>query len=145
MVRDLKLSPPSKGRIQQRLKKQLVTAAGKATRGARNRPAGHDWLVRHMERQNGRCAYCGIPMFLPPSRGKTGCRATLDHVVPLARSGRDTEENTVAACEACNAAKADMSAQLFRLSPFCVARQAYAATIPERPTLTVTVRKRRLT
>lgn len=136
---------PSKGRIQQTLKKQLVAKAARVTHPVRNKPAERDWLVRHVERQNGRCAYCGIRMFLPPVRGKAGRRATLDHVVPLARNGRDTEENTVAACDACNAAKADMSAQLFRLSPFCVARKAYAATVPERPTLTVTVRRRRLT
>lgn len=137
---------PSKGRIQQTLKKDLVVKAAKAVhaseQAARNR---HDWLVSHMERQSGHCAYCGIPMFLPPRRGKAGCRATLDHVIPLARSGRDTEENTVAACDACNAAKAYMSAPFFRSSPFCVARKAYAATVPEHPTLTVTVRRRRVT
>ncbi len=130
--------------MQQALKKQLVHQAAKALRPTRNKPAERNWLVRHMERQNGRCAYCGIAMFLPPSRGKADRRATLDHVVPIAQGGRDSESNTVAACEACNNAKADMRAQLFRLSPFCIARQAYAATVPARPaTLTVTVRRRR--
>jgi 5-methylcytosine-specific restriction endonuclease McrA len=137
-------NPPSKGRIQQTLKQQAARALAKM----RTRNPGHpNWLVRHVERQNGRCAYCGIPVFLPPGRGKADRRATLDHVVPLARGGPDSEANTVAACEACNAAKADMSAQAFRLSAFYIARKAYAATVPERKavTLTVTVRKRRRT
>ena len=82
-------------------------------------------------------------MFLSPRRGKADRRATLDHVVPLARGGPDSEANTVAACEACNGAKADISAQLYRLSAFCIARKAYAATVPERKTtpLIVTLRK----
>ena len=133
-------TPPSKGRIQQTLKQQ---AAREIARNRTRNPARHNWLVRHMERQAGRCAYCGIPMFMSPGRGKADRRATLDHVVPLTRGGADSEANTVAACEACNAAKADISAQLYRLSAFCIARKAYAATIPERKAapIIVTVRK----
>ncbi len=144
MARDLKFNAPNKGRIRQSLKKHLVSEAVRATKqAARDLGLHHDWLARHMERQNGRCAYCGIPMFLAPARGKADRRATLDHVVPLAKYGPDTEGNTVAACEACNKAKADMNAQLFRLSPFCIARKKFAATVPDR--LTVTVRRRRKT
>ncbi len=40
-----------------------------------------------------RCAYC-------PSEGKT-----IDHVVPLARGGRDEISNLVPACKACNSSK----------------------------------------
>lgn len=133
---------PTKGRTQQTLKKEIVHKAVKALHkseeASQNR---HDWLARHMERQNGRCAYCGIPMFLPPRRGRAGCLATLDHVIPLARSGRDTEANTVAACEVCNSAKGHMSAPFFRSSPFCIARRKYAETVPERPNLTVVKRR----
>ena len=136
-------SPPSKGRIQQRLKQQAERQFKKMQ--GRN-PAGHIWLARHFERQNGRCAYCGIPMLLPSLRGKkkpANRRATLDHVVPLVRGGADSEANTVAACVACNTAKADISAQIYRFSAFCIARKAYAATIPERKAapIIVTVRK----
>ena len=140
MARGLKTTPPGKGRIQQSLKQQAAREIARM----RTRNLGHpNWLVRHMEHQNGRCAYCGIPIFLPTDRGKADRRATLDHVLPLARNGADSEANTVAACAACNAAKADMSAQAFRLSAFCIARKAYAATVPERKAVTITARKRR--
>jgi 5-methylcytosine-specific restriction endonuclease McrA len=140
---------PNRGHLRQALKKQGARELARIHKERNNEynPARHDWLVRHAERQNGLCAYCGIPMFWPPLRSKKikkGCRATLDHVVPLARGGADSEANTVAACEACNKAKADMTAQMFRMSEFFIARQAYAATQPERKAvpLTVTVRKR---
>jgi hypothetical protein len=151
MARDRKSSPSTKGRVGQKLIKTVAIEAARAVREAKraahSNPARHGWLVRHMERQNGRCAYCGIPMFLSPHRGKADCRATLDHVVPLARSGPDSEANTVAACQACNTAKGDLSAQLFRHHPFCIARKKYAAALPPvGPPVkltVVTVRKRR--
>lgn len=76
------------------------------------------------------------------------CQATLDHVKPLARGGADSEANTVAACVACNTAKGVMTAPMFRISAFLIARKAYAATVPVPPpppkpvTHTVVVRKR---
>jgi 5-methylcytosine-specific restriction endonuclease McrA len=136
--------PPSKGRLQQKLKTQITHAL----EPSRDRPLNPDhraWLERHMERQNGRCAYCGIPMLLKPRRSKEADRqATLDHVIPLARYGRDSEGNTVAACAACNSAKAITTAAAFRMSEFLKARKAYAATVPEhvRKPLVVEVRKR---
>ena len=125
-----KKSPPRKVRVRETLKQQAERRIAKL-RG-RNR-AGPVWLARHFERQNGRCAYCGIPMLLPPHRAKPrDRRATLDHIVPLVRGGADSEANTVAACLACNNAKGgDMTAQAFRLSAFCIARKAFAATVPE--------------
>jgi 5-methylcytosine-specific restriction endonuclease McrA len=136
-------SPPSKGRKQQALQKLV---AREIARTVTRNPAGHIWLARHVERQNGRCAYCGIPVFLPPKHGKEDRRATLDHVVPLVRGGADSEANTVAACLACNNAKGGaMTAQAFRMSAFCIARKAFAATVPERKTakpVIVKVRKR---
>ena len=127
----LKKSRPRTRRVRETLKQQAERQVAKL-RG-RNR-AGPVWLARHFERQNGRCAYCGIPMLLPPFRVKKpgDRRATLDHIVPLVRGGADSEANTVAACDACNAAKGNMTAQAFRLSAFCIARQALAATIPGR-------------
>lgn len=141
----VKKNRPRKVRVRETLKQQAERQFAKLQ--GRN-PAGHIWLGRHFERQNGRCAYCGIPMLLPPLRGRKprDRRATLDHVLPLARGGADSEANTVAACLACNAAKGgDMTAQAFRLSAFCIARQALAAKVPERKTLKpviVTLRKR---
>lgn len=42
----------------------------------------------------GRCYYCGAPT--PPNE------LTMDHIVPLARGGKSTKGNIVAACKDCN-------------------------------------------
>src|SRR5690606_6740942 len=56
------------------------------------------------KRQKGRCYYCGCKMVrvanLPNS-------ATVDHVVPLDRGGRNSLDNLVIACKPCNSSKAD--------------------------------------
>lgn len=49
-----------------------------------------------LARDNGQCAYCGMP-------GAT----TMDHVMPRSRGGPTDWLNAVAACEPCNWAKAD--------------------------------------
>lgn len=46
-------------------------------------------------RDNHICAYCG------------GYANTIDHIYPQALGGKDTYENTVAACQVCNGKKAD--------------------------------------
>lgn len=43
-----------------------------------------------------RCLYCKQP-----------CKPTIDHVVPIARGGRDEPSNIVAACLSCNSSKCD--------------------------------------
>lgn len=48
-----------------------------------------------LRRDRNRCAYCG------------GHAGTVDHVVPVARGGRLTWMNAVAACLKCNGRKAD--------------------------------------
>lgn len=54
------------------------------------------WSARSLrERDNHTCAYCGRP-------GRT-----VEHIVPRAHGGRSTWENTVVACEPCNARKRD--------------------------------------
>jgi len=52
-----------------------------------------------IERDNFVCQYCKKK--LSPSS------ATIDHVLPRARGGKSTFENTVAACAPCNTRKAD--------------------------------------
>lgn len=132
----------NKSLLQQRLKTRAKIVIAKADKGPSE--VHRYWLVRHAERQNGHCAYCGVPMLLPPARGrKTDRLATLDHVVPLAHGGADSEANTVAACEACNTAKADISAQVFSHSAFLAERKVYAATISPRPPRPVVVNLRR--
>ncbi len=48
-----------------------------------------------LARDGRRCAYCGGPA------------ATIDHVLPSSRGGKNTWLNTVAACGACNQRKGD--------------------------------------
>ena len=48
----------------------------------------------------GRCHYCG-EQFLAKE-------LTLDHIVPLARGGRSSKGNCVAACKECNTKKRDL-------------------------------------
>ncbi len=48
-----------------------------------------------------KCGYCGTGL----SMGS----GTKDHVIPRCRGGKDTLENVVAACRACNGLKADKS------------------------------------
>ena len=50
-------------------------------------------------REGGRCAYCGCQISLR--------QVTKEHVHPRSKGGKDTLLNVVAACEACNARKAD--------------------------------------
>lgn len=50
-------------------------------------------------RDGGRCQYCG--------EGLTLREATLDHILPRSRGGKNTWENLVIACRPCNQSKAD--------------------------------------
>lgn len=68
------------------------------------------WLARAAMRQCGRCHYCGVHMVAasPFTRSQRADTLTLDHIMPLSLGGRDIEENTLAACAACNQAKGNM-------------------------------------
>jgi 5-methylcytosine-specific restriction endonuclease McrA len=54
------------------------------------------WLDHLLEIQQGRCAYCELPM---------GDDLVLEHVTPHSAGGRFTRENIVLACNDCNARK----------------------------------------
>jgi 5-methylcytosine-specific restriction protein A len=56
---------------------------------------GSQWWKRR--RAKGVCHYCGRPT---PTK-----ELTMDHIVPIARGGRSTKGNIVAACKECNTAK----------------------------------------
>ncbi len=90
------------------------------------------WLERHMVTQNGRCAYCNVSIRTDLRAGWHDNRATIDHVVARARGGTDTEDNTVAACAACNVAKADTSKEAFLAHPVRRQRLQQANTPPDR-------------
>lgn len=53
-------------------------------------------IVRILEDQNGRCAYCGIPVFDDYH---------VDHVQPLTQGGSNWPDNLAIACPECNASK----------------------------------------
>lgn len=63
------------------------------------------------EEQGGSCFYCGITMAGPLQQRirhrKRPDAATIDHVTPKSLGGAAAWHNEVAACRACNAAKAD--------------------------------------
>lgn len=63
------------------------------------------------EEQQGLCFYCGAAMAAPMGQRlrhrKRPDAATIDHVVPQSQGGAVEWPNEVAACRACNAAKAD--------------------------------------
>jgi 5-methylcytosine-specific restriction endonuclease McrA len=54
---------------------------------------------RRLFKADPRCRYCGCDL--------TWHTATLDHVVPRSKGGRDSMDNLVLACQPCNVQKAD--------------------------------------
>ncbi len=56
--------------------------------------------------QNRQCAYCFTTLSMK--------NATLEHVVPRSKGGRDHKSNFKTSCLACNALKADMSESAFK-------------------------------
>ena len=60
-------------------------------------------------RDNYKCAYCGRDMSLNKRR------ATVDHVVPKARGGKDSWKNCVTSCNKCNNMKGDQSVEKFSM------------------------------
>lgn len=58
--------------------------------------AGPAWSRKGViARDHGLCGYCGGPA------------ATVDHILPRSRGGRDSWRNTAAACDRCNQRKGD--------------------------------------
>lgn len=64
------------------------------------------------ERQNHRCAYCGIVMTLDTAI-VVWSSATRDHYIPRTRDGAHTEENLIAACMHCNSWRGNKNALHF--------------------------------
>lgn len=52
--------------------------------------------------RNRHCAYCGIMLCLKPGRLNT---LTVDHVIPLAKGGKNKRSNYSPSCAPCNQAK----------------------------------------
>lgn len=60
-------------------------------------------------RDNWTCAYCG--------KALTPGNASKDHVIPLSKNGKNTIDNIVAACRACNRNKGNHSCQEVNMFP----------------------------
>jgi 5-methylcytosine-specific restriction endonuclease McrA len=73
-----------------------------------------EWLRVHREAQEDKCSYCRVPMQRRPIEAERWRQPTLDHVVALSKGGRDSFDNTVAACFGCNNAKGDLSVEEFK-------------------------------
>lgn len=66
---------------------------------------------RVLERAGHCCFYCSAPATIA------------DHYWPLAKGGHDNEQNLVAACEPCNAAKGDQAPTAFLRSDWLARRR----------------------
>ena len=71
-----------------------------------------------MIRDGMKCVYCGVK----------NVRLTIDHIVPKAKGGKSTFENTVAACKPCNNKKGSKSCSESRMYP---KTNVYSPTISE--------------
>lgn len=61
---------------------------------------------------NMHCAYCKRRTFR--ASGARGLMATIDHIQPLLRGGKNERTNRTRACHRCNVAKSDMTGEEFR-------------------------------
>jgi len=60
-----------------------------------------------MVRDGFKCAYCG----------ETKGRLTIDHIIPKAKGGKSTFENTITSCKPCNNKKGDRSCHEVKMYP----------------------------
>jgi 5-methylcytosine-specific restriction endonuclease McrA len=64
-------------------------------------------------RDNYRCRYCKAPVCNPSEDAPPHLWATVDHVRPRSKGGKNDKRNLVTACQRCNGAKADKPASKF--------------------------------
>ena len=62
-------------------------------------------------------------------------QATIDHILPRSRGGEDTPNNTLAACQFCNALKASTVLSEFLISADLIDRILNSAECPQRVSL----------
>lgn len=75
------------------------------------------WLLRHLDTQNHRCAYCRRPID-PDVAFSDDLRATIDHIVSLGIGGEDSYQNTLAACHGCNSHKGHGTFRELEVTPW---------------------------
>ena len=89
---------------QQRAKRNVkVVAEMQEKLGIEGRPSRADvWRFQSIQRQNGKCAYCGAQISFKNSE--------MDHIVPQAGEGStNTRDNLVAVCHDCNSSKSNIA------------------------------------
>lgn len=89
---------------QQRAKRNVkVVAEMQEKLGIEGRPSRADvWRFQSIQRQNGKCAYCGSQISFKNSE--------MDHIVPQAGEGStNTRDNLVAVCHECNSSKSNIA------------------------------------
>ena len=89
---------------QQRAKRNVkVVAEMQEKLGIEGRPSRADvWRFQSIQRQNGKCAYCGAQISFKNSE--------MDHIVPQAGEGStNTRDNLVAVCHECNSSKSNIA------------------------------------
>lgn len=65
-----------------------------------------------LKKSNGRCAICGKPLSLNPAAKDN--YATIDHIVPLSRGGKNELKNFQATCRKCNEIKTNIMPEIFK-------------------------------
>ena len=89
---------------QHRAKRNVkVVAEMQEKLGIEGRPSRADvWRFQSIQRQNGKCAYCGAQISFKNSE--------MDHIVPQAGEGStNTRDNLVAVCRECNSSKSNIA------------------------------------
>lgn len=70
-----------------------------------------------LKQSGGHCIYCGHEL--------TVSNMTIDHIIPKAEGGTDSESNLIACCKECNTKKADQALGVFLLQKGSAKRIAY--------------------
>lgn len=89
---------------QHRAKRNVkVVAEMQEKLGIEGRPSRADvWRFQSIQRQNGKCAYCGSQIGFKNSE--------MDHIIPQAGEGStNTRDNLVAVCHECNSSKSNIA------------------------------------
>jgi 5-methylcytosine-specific restriction endonuclease McrA len=75
----------------------------------RRKKLGKEFRQKH----KGKCFYCKRMVKVKHVKRNDPLRATLDHVLPRLRGGKDSRKNIVLACFQCNQAKGTIGAEEF--------------------------------
>lgn len=90
-----------KGRGQ--IGQEVINASNKVKRQSRPKDERLRILKHLLRTQEDECFFCGLELELePPEDTPKEDRPSIEHLVPLALGGPDTEANMVAACLGCN-------------------------------------------